>query len=54
MQDQDGSAEDDFGFSDLHNDDDDPDEKLDHLEDYEDIESLDKRISGYDRDTDDY
>jgi hypothetical protein len=30
------------------------DEKLDHLEDYEDIENLDQRISGFDRDSDDY
>ncbi len=30
------------------------DENLDHLEDYEDIENLDKRLSGFDRDSDDY
>jgi hypothetical protein len=29
-------------------------EKLDHLDDYEDIENLDKRLSGFDRDSDDY
>ena len=32
----------------------DEDEKLDHLDDYEDIENLDKRLSGFDRDSDDY
>ena len=32
----------------------DDDEKLDHIEDYEDIENLDKRLSGFDRDSDDY
>ncbi|MDP1621089.1 MAG: hypothetical protein Q8M08_01995 [Bacteroidales bacterium] len=30
------------------------DETLDHIEDYEDIENLDKRLSGFDRDSDDY
>ncbi len=30
------------------------DEPLDHIEDYEDIENLDKRISGFERDSDDY
>ena len=30
------------------------DENLDHLDDYEDIENLDKRLSGFDRDSDDY
>ncbi|MEI7895654.1 MAG: hypothetical protein WCJ26_01365 [bacterium] len=30
------------------------DEKIDHLDDYEDIENLDKRLSGFDRDSDDY
>ncbi|MCX6266860.1 MAG: hypothetical protein NTW16_05810 [Bacteroidetes bacterium] len=30
------------------------DEKFEHMEDYEDIESLDKRLSGFDHDTDDY
>jgi hypothetical protein len=30
------------------------DEKLDHIEDYEDIESLDKHLSGFDRESDDY
>ena len=29
-------------------------EPLDHLDDYEDIENLDKRLSGFDRDADDY
>ena len=29
-------------------------DKLDHLEDYEDIESLDKHLSGFDRESDDY
>lgn len=29
-------------------------ENLDHLDDYEDIENLDKRLSGFDRDSDDY
>jgi len=29
-------------------------EKLDHIEDYEDIENLDKRLSGFDRDSDDF
>jgi hypothetical protein len=32
----------------------DEDEKLDHLEDYEDIESLDKHLSGFDHENDDY
>ena len=32
----------------------DEDEKLDHLDDYDDIENLDKRLSGFDRDSDDY
>ncbi|MEI7662580.1 MAG: hypothetical protein WCK34_10290 [Bacteroidota bacterium] len=50
----DTAKEDDFSYTDLEGDDDDHDEKLDHLEDYEDIESLDKRLSGYDRDTDDF
>jgi hypothetical protein len=30
------------------------DHRMEHLEDYEDIESLDKRYSGFDRDSDDY
>jgi hypothetical protein len=30
------------------------DEKFDHIEDYEDIENLDKRLSGFDRDSDDF
>jgi hypothetical protein len=30
------------------------DENLEHLEDYEDIENLDKRLSGFDRESDDY
>lgn len=29
-------------------------EEMEHLEDYEDIENLDKRLSGFDRDSDDY
>ena len=28
--------------------------QMDHLEDYDDIESLDRRLSGYDRDSDDF
>ena len=46
------ASDDEFSFSDQE--DEDHDEKLDHIEDYEDIESLDKRLSGYDRDADDY
>jgi len=34
--------------------DDESDPGLDHIEDYEDIESLDRRLSGYDRESDDY
>jgi hypothetical protein len=30
------------------------DENIDHIDDYEDIENLDKRLSGFDRDADDY
>ncbi len=30
------------------------DEQMEHLEDFEDIEGLDKRYSGFDRDSDDY
>jgi hypothetical protein len=30
------------------------DDKLDHIEDYDDIENLDKRISGFDQDSDGY
>ncbi len=47
-------GDDDFTYGGMEGEDEDPDEKLDHLEDYEDIESLDKRLSGYDRDADDY
>jgi len=52
MQDSHGSGDDDFTYG-GHNDADE-DDKLEHIEDYEDIESLDKRLSGYDHDTDDY
>jgi len=47
-----GNGEDDFSYGGQQEADE--DEKLDHIEDYEDIESLDKRLSGYDRDSDDY
>jgi hypothetical protein len=49
------AGEDEFSsYSDMDGGDEEQDDKLDHLEDYEDIESLDKRLSGYDRDADDY
>jgi hypothetical protein len=48
------SADEEFTFEGHEGEDEEPDEKLDHIEDYEDIESLDKRLSGYDRDSDDY
>jgi hypothetical protein len=47
-----GEGDDDFSFHGQSETDD--DENLEHIEDYEDIESLDKRLSGYDRDSDDY
>ena len=43
---------DDFLFG--EQEDSEEDEKLDHIEDYEDIENLDKRLSGFDHDSDDY
>jgi hypothetical protein len=32
----------------------DDEDTLDHIDDYEDIENLDKRLSGFDRDSEDY
>ena len=52
MQEPHGGVEDDFTYGGRHETDE--DDKLEHIEDYEDIESLDKRLSGYDHDTDDY
>jgi hypothetical protein len=43
-----------YTFEGLDSGDDDRDEKLDHIEDYEDIENLDKRLSGFDHDSDDF
>ena len=48
------ARDDDFSYTSQGEEDEDPDDKLDHLEDYDDIETLDKRLSGYDRDSDDY
>jgi hypothetical protein len=47
-----GEGNDDYTYGGHH--DADEEDKLEHIEDYEDIESLDKRLSGYDQDTDDY
>jgi len=43
-----------YSYSDHDGDEDEGDEKLDHIEDYEDIESLDKRLSGFDQYSDDF
>jgi hypothetical protein len=46
------STSDDFSFGEEESGDE--DENLEHIEDYEDIESLDKRLKGYEGGSDDY
>lgn len=44
----------DFDYSYSQHEDDQEDEHLEHIDDYEDIENLDRRMTGFDRDSDDY
>jgi hypothetical protein len=54
LSDQDSDVSADFDYNFGQGEEDQGDEHLEHLDDYEDIENLDRRMSGYDRDSDDY
>jgi hypothetical protein len=47
-------GEDEVTFEGHGEDFEDQEEPMDHLDDYEDIENLDKRLSGFDRDADEF
>jgi len=51
---QEETFKDTYSYHDQDEEEEEHDETLDHIEDYDDIENLDKRLSGYDRDSDEF